>query len=531
MKKQVLSFNEFINEAYQMIQEASKTRDWAQVSAFFSEYFNTDQKKIFADIRTILDDDSRESEEKGSILKKISNYFGAILNDQLAGQYLNVESIDVDVEQIEFDKCIMRMFPVTTEGTPIGKDVKILDTDSNEITFGKFTQKDGYMKITDFLNMVNILNMGKLGNENVIAVNKRGKAQFDRMEKEERGQKSKFGGFVGLFYRRFDKTKIEGSGAQNNYFITQATDNIEIQQWRDNSRIKPLVGKAEGVNKNKAAIDAPLKASLQGALSATRLTKKAGMALFQFVLYSMDPVKGYKRGKGTEFYKNEIRMVKVPSKSEGNITKTLVINDPGSYVFKVNSTELTPTGGQKIYTEIMTDFNTVSSIELTGYASAEGPDLNNLKLSKGRADATKDFLDEYFNGVKVVNGEVPAATDTKAIAAEMKKYVQPKSEINQTMNQTQKEEAYKPWRKISLKITGTTILPAPTPKDEERPIKIIEKIKYDTVVLNQMTISIKVELDKKFAVRAAQTKSGVRGGSVASTEPGKRFKTSKKESE
>lgn len=541
MKKQVLSFTEFINEAYNIVNEAIKTRSWEQVKLFFSnnDYLNSDELKILADIETTLKSDDRDGVTEGETINKISSYFGSIIIDQLGGQYLNIDSVSASVDDIEHDKCIMGMFQVTKKGSPIGQEIKILDPDSEKpLEFGTFPDvASGFMKISDFLNMVNILNMGKLGNENVIKLNKKGKAEFDEIEKEERGRKDKgkgWGGFVGLFYRKFNNTKIEGSGSQNNYFITQATDNIEIQKWTDASRIKPLVGSATGLSVDKGTTAAPIMGALTGAMkdssgktTASRRIKKAGEATFQFVLYSMSS-KAYKKGGGTKFYSNDVSMVKVPVKGKDKV-QTLVINDPDSLIFTVGSTAITASGKQKIYTYIMNEFSTVSSIEITGYASAEGTDVNNLRLCKGRADSAKEFLDEYFGGVTVVNGEVP--TDAAGIAGEMKKYVQPKSEVEGKTGKA-KEDAYKPWRKISLKITGSKVIPGET-YEETKEIKVVDKIKYDKVTLKQITIDITVQLEAKYANKKSlvgKRGKNVRGGTNAGTEP-RKYKSDESEND
>lgn len=525
MKKQVLSFTEFINEAYNIINEAVKTRSWEQIKLFFSnnDYLSQDELKILADIETILKSDDRVGVTKEETINKISTYFGSIIIDQLGGKYLNIDSVSSRVDEIEHDKCIMGMFQVTEKGSPIGQDIKILDPDSEKpLEFGKFpTVASGFMRITDFLNMVNVLNMGKLGNESVIKLNKKGKAEFDEIEKEERGKKDKKHGFVGLFYRKFDKTKIEGSGSQNNYFITQATDSIEIQKWTDANKIKPLAGSAEGLSKDKGTTNAPIKAALQGAITSNRMIKKAGEATFQFVLYSMG-TNGYKKGKGTNFYSNDVSMVKVPVKGEDKV-QTLVLNDPDSLIFTVGSTAITASGKQKVYTYIMNEFSTVSSIKITGYASAEGEDKFNLNLCKGRADAAKEFLDEYFGGVTVVNGEVP--TDAAGIATEMKKYVQPKSEVAGKTGKAL-QEAYKPWRKIALEITGSKLIPGET-YIKEVPIKVVDKIKYDKVKLQQITMNITVKLDAQYANKKSLVgKDGdLRGGTQAGTDSRKKYKS------
>ena len=477
MKKQVLSFAEFINEAYSMMNEG---KTWDDVKTLLGDDLDKETAMMLSYIEENFKQDNLNT-ESGKLLAKAGERFGKIISERLKSEYTDIDGVEVTVNDIQYNKLVQGMVYVTKEA-PIGSTFDGSKFAANE---------KGMIKIVDLLNLINLRNITMKYNEYGIVDTKKGKAEFANVPKGEMQKRGVFWGALGFKYKGKEKNKIDGSGSSGQFYITDADKVITISEWTNTSQVTPYSGVTPvkmsldiGVAKRKRIIEDPRNAGDDYKTKSTgRL--RANKAYFTFVFYCLTP-KSIKSNGGVISYYTEIVPVEIPYR-EGDSTKTLEIEENG-ILFKTGSSELTENGKKAIFNAITQNFSSVSKIEVTGSASQEGPSskteytaatyandkAGNLKLAGERANSVVTFLKE-----------ISPDADPTAKAPE----IQGEAKTD--------EKTRKTFRKVILNVTGTQIVPGQTGT------KIVYTpetggIKTDLVTIKeiQMTFTVSINEDK-----------------------------------
>ena len=479
MKKQVLSFSEFINEAYSMMINEAKT--WEDVKTLLADQIDKDTANILAYVEDCLASDEREGAKGVDILAVAGEAFSKVISERLGGEYTNITEVKTEIRDIEYNECIQGSFYVV-KNSPIGSEIAVQGK-----SLGKFVEESGKMKIQDFLNMINLKNISKLSGAagGTTSVNKKG-AEFSNIDKSDKAEGDGLWGKLG-FKKIGDGKKIKGSGSHDQYYITGNNPQIEFAKWENKAKVTPVSG--AGPVDMSADVGNVRKLNLQGISrykEVEQKSKKASMAEFTYVLYALDP-KSVSRGRGKGVKKSftDVKEVKIKVK-EPDVTETLVMEDNDGVIFRKNSAELTEQGGKNIYNLITSNFTTVAEINIQGSASQEGDVKTNTDLCIARAEEVKIYLEKFFD-----------ATITASKTAN----IQPKTPDTD-------EKTRKTFRNVTLKISGTKIIPGQS-TDKIVRTPITGKIACDTVTIQELQMTFVVEIDPDKAKKAGLFKKGV----------------------
>jgi outer membrane protein OmpA-like peptidoglycan-associated protein len=480
MKKQVLSFTEFINEAYSMINEG---KTWSDVKTLLSDYLDSDAKSILADIESTFKADARpEANFKGkkSILDIAGEVFGKVVSEKFNGKYTNITDLQYQISDLTYNKVIQGSVYVTKNG-PLGGTVSI-----HAQTPGSFPMEtNGMMKLEDVLNGINIKNMVKFSGESVTETDKKYKAEFTNISKSEKKDFPWW--FLGM--KPGEGRKINNSGSDEQYYITAIDDKIEVQEWSNrNQDVKPV----SDVKPVPLQIDrgTKLTATGKGDFNLKRekkdSLKKAGSVQYTYVFYAVDPKSiNAGRNKGADKTVNDIKEIKI-QKREPDTTEKLTIEDNG-VLFTQGGSGLTADGKAHIYNAITQRFTSVSEITIQGSASQEGDRKVNEQLCKDRAKSVQTYLKT------VVDGATVTASETAKI--------QPATPVTD-------EATRKTFRCVELMVKGTIINPGAA-KEETKYVPVSKKIKCDMVTIKEIQMTFTVEIDKAMAQKAGFFKRGV----------------------
>jgi hypothetical protein len=482
MKKQVLSFTEFINEAYSMMNEG---KTWDDVKTLLGDDLDKETAMMLSYIEENFKQDTLNT-ESGKLLAKAGERFGKIISERLKSEYTDIDGVEVAVNDIQYNKLVQGMVYITKKA-PIGSTFDGSKFAANE---------KGMIKIVDLLNLINLRNITMKYNEYGIVDTEKGKAEFANVPKGEMQKRGGFWGALGFKYKGKEKNKIDGSGSSGQFYITDADKVITISEWTNTSQVTPYSGVTpvkmsidQGDVRKKTALyatglDNP-SITRDDYKEPTRRRLRANKAYFTFVFYCLTP-KSIKSNGGVISYYTEIVPVEIPYR-EGDSTKTLEIEENG-ILFKTGSSELTENGKKAIFNAITQNFSSVSKIEVTGSASQEGPSskteytaatyandkAGNLKLAGERANSVVTFLKE-----------ISPDADPTAKAPE----IQGEAKTD--------EKTRKTFRKVILNVTGTQIVPGQTGT------KIVYTpetggIKSDLVTIKeiQMTFTVSINEDK-----------------------------------
>ena len=487
MKKQVLSFTEFINEAYSIM--VNEGRTWDDVKTLLSGKLDDSPeiKLNLAYMEDLMKSDARP-DYKVDILAEAGANFSAVISEVLDGKYTNITSIDTDIKQLEYNEVI--------QGSVfVGKSELM-----NKVipSYGEFQMVDGKMKLGDFLNMINVKNLSKIidANDRVSTNNRKGKAEFRNVE--DYNKQKGIGDILGL---TGEGRKIKDSGSQWQYYITKIESQIEIGKWENNKKVTPI----SGVVPTNMSMDVGRKIVDRDNDGLTRgkdkKFQKAGSAVFTYVFYTVDP-KSIENGrnKGVDKTITGIKEVKIPVK-EPAVTQTIEIRDTGA-LFGVGSPALTEQGKKDIYNAITQNFTSVSEIIVQGSASQEGP----ASKKAGKYDEETYKSDSTYNLDLAKKRAESVVVHLKTVsAADIK--TDPKDPAIIQPAAKEEEEARKTWRKVTLTIKGTKITEGEM-KEKVIYIPITGKVKCDKITINEITMNFNVEIDQDKAKRSVRGTTG-----------------------
>ena len=182
-----------------------------------------------------------------------------------------------------------------------------------------------------------------------------------------------------------------------------------------------------------------------------------------YVLYYVRNISG----AGQSYTSKEVETFVRPKSVETEKLKPIVIQEDLP-LFKVNTAELTEEGKKAIMSSLA-NVTTAESISVTGGASQEGSEERNKELCELRAKAVSEYLKEYF--------------PTADIKPSGKADIQPKSPDTD-------EKVRKTWRKITLDVTGTSLVK--TQAAGEETVTVVNNVakKAQKAFIKAVTIAI-----------------------------------------
>jgi outer membrane protein OmpA-like peptidoglycan-associated protein len=416
-------------------------------------------------VEKLFASDARTSNKTNAdILALAGNTFSEIISKDLDGTYTNIIEINTNINQLDYDAVIQGSVFVNKE-SPMDVEISF-----GGDSVGSFNTVDGKMKIEDLLNLINLQNLKKLSGTSPIS-SKKGKAEFSNINKEDK-QKLLWD----TIGKPGEKKKIKGSGSQDQYYITKVASQIEIGKWTNDNKVTPASGvKPENMSMDIGRVNKENRATF--GKDVDRRLKKAGQAIFTYVLYSIDPESiNPGKNKGVGKRTSDIKVVKIPVK-EPDVTEKLEIQDNGA-LFTVNTATLTEDGKKHIYNAITQNFTSVAEIEIQGSASQEGDRKNNEKLCVDRAKAVEVYL-KTVTPAKVIASTTPS--------------IQPTSpETTEAVRKT--------FRNVTLTIKGTKLVSGGV-KEKIIYVPVTGQVKCDTIKINELTMNFVVDIDKDKAKR------------------------------
>jgi outer membrane protein OmpA-like peptidoglycan-associated protein len=507
MKKQVLSFNEFIFEAYRVYEAGGEGAGG------------------FNEALVLL----KSSGASGQAMEKIGDING--ISKLLANKENTAPQDEIGEEIVQLIQNL------SNKRTIISKTVSKVNTISyNNVVANQVMTEGGRTNILDFIyeiNLGNVVNKSRVGSEDTgkgdkininwekVSTSKRWASMSSMSStrryknmRDAKGRWGRFFNFVASFFERDPNIKAGGglkdtryllnSGLLGNNVITDISNGIiKVEPSEITHREMFMGGRNKknardpkglsNVGGNKKVVKAytdvdPLGAELTAEekfpTKGSSKISKTPKGYFTLVLYSLGPIKS--STDSVSFSELELQEKIVPQDDVSvEYTVNLDTNDSSGkpVLFAQNGYSLSEVGKNNIDL-IIEQFYSIKSIKVIGFASDEGTDEVNADLCKKRsAEVTK-----YIKGVKEWNlGS--RVTDAASVN------IQP--EQPSTLTSAQKEEARKVYRKVQLIINGTKIkLDPKDPKIEFDITPTVGKFFVDSVDIYQTILTFEVEAKK-----------------------------------
>jgi len=353
MKKQVMSFEEFIFEAYQTINEAETFEEAKQK---LSKLLDKNGNAALGTLESLLKSNSSEVGKDGKLL-------------QFTGEKLNRLVKLYDGENRE-------LTGITVDISPIGKTKQDrVDVIQGNVFVGKAITGsgmagptveiiDGKANIGNLLSTINSRNIYEKANSGLFQQNKKGKYKLTPVKKGERD---------GIF---------PGTGIDLQFVLTSnGASGLEFNQSRKESATDTLVSLGTNIKHNPE-------------------TKETFPSYCTLVLYLVKEI--IPNGGNPTSIEKVDKVVKIVTGGDENLD--IDIADNGT-LFEKSKSKLLDAGKSNISNAILNQFTSVSSIEVVGGASKEGnPDFNK-KLCKDRAESVKAYLSEITKATVEVSSE------------------------------------------------------------------------------------------------------------------------------
>lgn len=509
MKKQVLSFNEFVFEAYDSynrIMEGEKDGAGTLIEAI---------GKL---------DSSGMSAEAKSELGIISGIAKAVAT-----------KIDKDTEQNLGEALLAFMNGMTEKGvviTNMTSEINVITYD-NVVSETVLVEGDERVKLLDFLYLLNLSNTESKSSAGARG-GKRGKSLWNKVKTDKRiagiGGMSPYVGKgtydtkLGWTGRTFNflasmipfkkETRTSGLGAEikdtkyladsgllGNEVITAINSGVIITEESVITRRDMFLGGAEvnrarskdrkglsniGGNKNVVngySIAIPKGANLSETFMdpTSNKSKKVGdeKAYYTLVLYSMGELK--KSSRQIPFSDIVLTEKTVPTGENVLIYEQDLLNNEDEnkrVLFALNSPVLTDAGKDNI-NQLIESFYSIESIEIQGFASKEGDNDNNDKLCVKRAAAVATHIKSEKNW------KIQAAKVTSSATPN----VQPQTGKGST-------DALPSWRKVRFIVKGTKAGTIPATQTVPVITPTIGKFIPDMVDIKQICLCFEVGKQK-----------------------------------
>jgi outer membrane protein OmpA-like peptidoglycan-associated protein len=509
MKKQVLSFNEFIFEAYRVFETEEEAGE-------------------FIEAVSKLDASGMSSEAK--------NLMGTI-----SGIAKSIETKNNKDLEAALGKQLLRFLEGITEN---GVEISKLETKINVISYDNIIggsillENNDRVKLMDWIYDINYANAYSKGSAG--AYKKRGKSYWNKVTTDKRwigpwGMSGKVGkvghqtdlkwfgkginwlaGFI-PFKKKTKSTSsasnrdtklLADSGLLGQEVITDVTSGIIITRqseikhrdmfWGGKARVGTDRRGFSNVAGDKKIttgykIEIPLNSKLTNeqklpTSNSAEKVSKVPKVYFTLVLYSVGPVS--KSDREIPFAKL-VKTEKTKTIGENSVEYTVdMYNNDSSgtpVLFNVNESGLLTEGKQNIDNAIE-QFYSIDSIEIFGMASQEGDLARNKELCKLRAEAVAT----YIKSVK--EWGIPAGSITTPEGGVKHKVDGKEYTVNiQPSTPTATEAERKLWRKVQLKIKGTKATPVdPTTETYIEYVPTIGKFNPDKADIQQICLCFEV---------------------------------------
>lgn len=422
MKKQVLTFNEFVNEAYKMITESETFDD---VKQKLSNLLNSDGRKVLGRLESLLKSNSTPIGNEDKMLNFVGDEFIELITN-FDGKGTKIQSINVDVKNIKPIDMI--------QGSVFVSEM----VDSSGMTGSTAEVKNGKVNLGDLLSTVNARNINLKAKNSPFKFNKKS-GKFEKTPIKD-------GKRAGIF---------SGTGVDKQFII---------------SDIGPAGIKfSEQLGKDFAPffVDPDLEKiytnpiSLEGKKNIRKGKTIVGMPCC-LVIYLLKQI-NTNGGNPTSIEKVD-KVIKILK--GGEESGSIDIQDDET-LFERAKSLLKEEGKSYISNAILSQFTSVSSIEVIGGASKEGDSAFNKQLCQDRAKSVEVYLKT-----------ITTATITVSAQAN----IQP----------LESTEDLKTWRKVTLNITGTRISQS-SPIEKVSYVARSAEFKPDSAVLSQVIFQFNVE--------------------------------------
>lgn len=350
MKKQVLSFNEFVNEAYKIINEAETFEDAKQK---LSKLLNSTGDKALGSLESLLKSNSTPTAKDGKMLAFVGEQFNRMIS-KYDGKGRKITEITVSADQIgnESDNKI----DVIQGKVFVSKMVTSSGMSGNTAEL-----EDGKVNLGDLLSTVNTRNIYDKAGDSPFEYDK--KKEKYVMKAEQEGERK------GIF---------SGSGTDKQYILTDlGTAGFEFNQQKGKESASFVVTPTNQVT------TAPFT------YEKRKLIKK-GEINFVYCTLVMYLVKKIipNGGNATSIEKVD-KVIKIVQ--GGDESLSIDIQDNGT-LFDKSKSVLKEEGKSNISNAILNQFTSVTSIEVIGGASKEGDAAFNEKLCQDRAKSVEAYL-------------------------------------------------------------------------------------------------------------------------------------------
>jgi outer membrane protein OmpA-like peptidoglycan-associated protein len=507
MKKQVLSFNEFIFEAYR-VYEAEEEGAMGP----------------FGEAIKLMKDSGASSDA----MAKIGDIVGITNMVANTDNTKPLDRVGVELKQL--------MTNLSNSKIKISKTISSVNVIKYGNVVGNQVLLEGgdRVHILDFLYELNLNNANdksSLGAKeegkgrkkkvlwNKVQTDKRWASMSDMQTyrgmgklKNAGGRWAQFFNFVASFFERDNRVSDEkkdtkylyNSGLLNNIVITDISNGvIKTEQSIITARDMFLGGRSSSGKRNpkgfsnvegdKGVVSGytlaiPYKSTLTE--EQTNPTKgkaninKTPKGYFTIVLYSMGEIA---KSTDTIPFSDLEKQEKLIPQDDVSVEYIcdLDTNDSGGkqVLFAQNGYTLSEVGKNNIDL-LIEQFYSIKSIQVQGFASDEGTVDVNTALCKNRSKEVTKYLKgvtEWNLGSRV--------TDSASVN------IQPKQ--LDSLTAAQKEEARKPYRKVRLLINGTKVKNDPKePTTEIKMVPTVGSFNTDTVDINQIILTFEVEANK-----------------------------------
>jgi len=493
MKKQVLSFNEFIFEAYNSVSRIMEG-DSGGANDLIEAISKLDKAGLSADAKEKLGTLS-------GIAKSVSTEENSDAEDVLGSRMMSVLD-GITNEVVEITSVVSKINTITYDNLIAGH---VLLNENKE---------ESRVNLLDFIYLLNLNNCD--AKSNIGAGSYKGKVEWSKVQTDRRFTASmkdyrkninkkgaaKFANFLASFFERDTKTRneskdtmyLDGSGLLGNSVITGIESGVikvetssstykdmalggSDKKGRDRKGFSNIGGNKTVVTGHELAL--PLGAELtddqklptKGKSKVTKTPK----AYFTLVLYAV----GNSEKSTREIPFTDIALIEKMRPSGDDVieyTLDMYTNDVNDkpVLFNVDESGLLESGKNNIKAAIE-GFYSIESIEVLGFASQEGTVDRNTTLCIERAKEVADFI----KGVKEWN--IPPTSVTSSTSAN----IQPKFP-------DKTEEERKKMRKVQFKIKGTKTTTRPGEENYIEYTPTLRKFNPDKVDIYQTIITMEV---------------------------------------
>jgi len=361
MKKQVLSFNEFVNEAYKIINEAETFQDAKQK---LSKLVNSTGVTALGSLESLLKANSTPNGKDDKLLTYAGERFNLLIG-KLDGKGRKITDVTVALDQIGN----------TTDNIIdlIQGQVFVNKTITNGGIENTVILKDGKANLTDLLSTINSKNIQLKGGDLPFEYNSKSKTYEIKALQE--------GDRKGIF---------PGSGTDRQWVLTDlGTDGFVFKNQMGKEAVAFYVEPSnvqttpDSLEKRKA-----IKKDAKNQIYCTLVT---------YLIKNTIPNGG--NPTAIEKVDKVIKIVK-----GGDESLSIDIQDNGT-LFERAKSVLKEEGKSNISNAILNQFTSVSSIEVIGGASKEGDAAFNKKLCQDRAKSVEAYLKTITSAAITVSAE------------------------------------------------------------------------------------------------------------------------------